>query len=342
MSNMKQIANIAGVSRGTVDRVLNKRGGVNPETQSKVLEVAAALNYTPNRLGKTLAVKKKNLKFGYILFGSTSSNPFFEDIISGIKRKASELKEYGISVDIRQSSLGRPERQVELIDELVASGVTGIVLTPINHPMVASKINEIKKLGVLVVTANSDISNCERIAYVGSDCIKGGKTAAGLMALITGGRANIGTIIGSNFVVGHAERVRGFQEHLAQNFPDMHVVETVCNNDDDLESFEVTKDMLEQHPEIDALFLAAAGVKGACRAVRKMGLSGKLHIVSFDTVPHTRKMLKEGVISATLGQQPEKQAQLPLDILLNALGMDTPPAQEHYYTKIEIWIKENL
>ena len=61
MATIKQIANLAGVSRGTVDRVLNNRGTVNPETAAKVREIAALLNYTPNKLGKTLAIKKKIL-----------------------------------------------------------------------------------------------------------------------------------------------------------------------------------------------------------------------------------------------------------------------------------------
>ena len=97
MATIKQIANLAGVSRGTVDRVLNNRGTVNPETAAKVREIAALLNYTPNKLAKTLAVKNRNIKFGYVLFSSTNEI-LFDDVVAVLK-KTNELTEYGISVD---------------------------------------------------------------------------------------------------------------------------------------------------------------------------------------------------------------------------------------------------
>ena len=56
---MKDIAQLAGVSRGTVDRVLNNRGAVSPETAERIRSIMRAVNYTPNLAGKTLAIKKK-------------------------------------------------------------------------------------------------------------------------------------------------------------------------------------------------------------------------------------------------------------------------------------------
>lgn len=70
----KQIAEMAGVSRGTVDRVLNNRGSVNANTAARVREIAEKLNYKPNKAGLMLAAQKKNLKIGVILF--PDSNPF--------------------------------------------------------------------------------------------------------------------------------------------------------------------------------------------------------------------------------------------------------------------------
>lgn len=342
MPTIKQIAYLAGVSRGTVDRVLNNRGSVNPETATKIRDIAEAINYTPNRLGKTLAVKKKNLKFGYILFSGTSSNPFFEDVIAGIESKATELEEYGVSVEIRYAAIDQPALQVQLIDELLALGADGFVITPINHPLVVEKLQAITREGIPVVTTNSDIPGCGRIAYVGSDYYKSGETAGGLMKLATGGRANVGILTGSEWVLCHSERVAGFTDNVKKNAPDIKIIQIVKNNDDDLESYLVTKQLLEAHPEIDALFFAAAGVNGACRAVSELGLAGKLTIISYDTPNPTRKLVQDGIITVTIAQQPFTQGSKPLDILLEYVGMDIKPKKEYFYTKIEIKIKENL
>ena len=61
MATMKEIAQLAGVSRGTVDRVLNHRGAVNDDTRKKVLEIAELLKYQPNKAGIALAALKKKL-----------------------------------------------------------------------------------------------------------------------------------------------------------------------------------------------------------------------------------------------------------------------------------------
>ena len=90
VATIKEIATLAGVSRGTVDRVLNHRGSVNPQTEQKILDIIQALDYKPNKAGIVLAAQKKNLKLGVILFGL--GNPFYDDVLSGIREKAAELE----------------------------------------------------------------------------------------------------------------------------------------------------------------------------------------------------------------------------------------------------------
>lgn len=340
MSTMKQIAKLAGVSRGTVDRVLNNRGSVNPDTERKIRDIAKAVNYTPNLAGKTLALKKKQLKFGYILFSSTMSNPFFEDVVRGIESKADELSEFGVTVEIRYAALDNPELQSSLIDQLLELGIDGLVIVPINHPTVVDKIKSLTESGFPVVTANSDIPGCGRIAYVGSDYYRSGETAAGLMNLITGGHTNTGIIIGSPLVLCHSQRVASFQTYAREHFPDIHIIDKTYNNDDDFESYNVTKALLKKNPNIDSLFLASAGVYGSCRAVKDMGK--KLKIVSYDATEKTCELVNEGIISATIAQQPIIQGTKPLDILVDYLGMGIDPDREFYYTDIEIKIRENL
>jgi len=342
MHTIKEIAKLAGVSRGTVDRVLNSRGSVSPSTERKVLEIARAVKYSPNRAGKSLAVRKKMLKFGFVLFSSIASNPFFEDVVFGIKSRAAELAEFGVTVEIRYAAIDDPKRQAACIDELTELGIDGLAIIPINHPLIADRLRHLSESGIPVVTSNSDIPGCGRIAYVGSDYYKSGETAAGLMNLATRGCANVGIIMGSALVLCHSERVDGFSQCTAKEFPDIRIIDSAVNNDDDFESFSVTKDMIKRFPQIDALYLAAGGITGACRAVKDIGLAGKISIISYDATPTTCQLLRDGVISATIAQQPVFQGAKPLDILLDYLVMGIEPEKEFYYTEIEIKIKENL
>ena len=81
MARIKDIAELAGVSRGTVDRVLNNRSGVSPQTAEKIKEIAKALDYRPNKAGLALAAQKKKNKIGIVMF--STNNPSFDQVTEG-------------------------------------------------------------------------------------------------------------------------------------------------------------------------------------------------------------------------------------------------------------------
>lgn len=143
MATIKQIAEITNVSRGTIDRVLNNRGGVSPETEKKVRAAMEALNYLPNKAAQNLAVRRKKLKFGFILISPNNYNPFFADVEKGIRKKALELEEFGVTVDIRFTPINEINKQLELLDDFVANEYNGIVITAYNTAEIAHKIQEI-------------------------------------------------------------------------------------------------------------------------------------------------------------------------------------------------------
>lgn len=341
MATMKQIAQLAGVSRGTVDRVLNKRGFVNEATAKRVLDVADSLQYTPSKAARSLAALKRNLKLTYIMT-DPQTNRFFEQVKDGVLKKAADLQEYGVTVELLYSDFSAPQSQNLQLDRAVSNGASGIAIAGFNSPETAARLREISASGIPIVTANTDISNCGRIAYVGSDSYKCGETAAGMVRMITHGQAKVGIIIGSRNIMCHTERAGGFTDNLRRYAPDIRIIKTVENLDEDFESFSVTRDLLLEHPEIDVLFLTGAGVYGACRAVESLRLRTPPRIICYDCTQQTREMLEKNVILASICQQPEIQGSKPLDILFNSVALGMPPEEEYNFTKIEIVIRECL
>ncbi len=338
MATMKEIAELAGVSRGTVDRVLNKRGAVNPKTEEKILEIARALEYKPNRAGIALAAQKRKYRFGIVMFGQ--NNPFFEDVQQGFNERIRELEEYNCTVLSRTTSDFGVTDQLETIDQLVNEGINALAIAPQNDPRIAEKINELFDAGIPTVTFNTDIEHSKRIAYVGSDYYKCGQTAAGLMHLMTHDDVHIGIISGSSQILCHTERIAGFEACL-QKFPNMQVADFIENHDDDFASYELTKDMLQKHPEINAVFFAAGGTYGGCKAILATGRKD-IKIITFDKIESTVEMMNKGVISATICQEPHIQGSLPLKILFDYLTTGELPEKERHFTKVEIRILENI
>lgn len=339
MATIKEIAALAGVSRGTVDRVLNNRGAVNSGTAEKIMEIARTLDYKPNKAGLVLAAQKKRLKLGVILF--STDNPFFADVLEGVNSKAAELAGYNCTVLVKQVSFG-VEEQIKAIDELTAQEVNGIALVPYNEERIRIRIDELYQMGIPVVTLNTDIKHSKRLAFVGSHYTKSGETAAGLMKLMTKGPLNIGIVTGFHNILCHSERIAGFLSCLDDRERDVNVVKVLENYDDESESFELTTKLLLEHPTINALFFAAAGVHGGCRSVISLGLEGKITIVAFDKVPTTRALVESGVIAATICQQPRLQGEKPLELLFSYLTTGEMPEREFYYVAVDIRIRENM
>lgn len=338
MATMKEIAQLAGVSRGTVDRVLNNRGGVNAQTEAKVREVIKAMDYKPNLAGITLAAQKKKLQLGVILF---SGNPFFHKVLEGIQSKESELAGYGCSVTVMQITFSL-EAQLSAIDQLVQDGVHGIALAPYNDNKVREKIDWLYEQGIPVVTFNTDIEHSKRIAYVGSNYYQAGQAAAGLMHLMSCHTdTQVGIILGDQNILCHAERVNGFRSRLEETYQDLHLVSLVENHDDEIESYEQTTLLLQTHPEINALYFAAAGVYGGCRAVHALGRKD-MTIIAHDRVDATREQVLNGTIAATICQQPHMQGSRPLTILFNYLTAGELPEKELNHVAIDIRIRETI
>ena len=338
MATIKEIAALAGVSRGTVDRVLNHRGGVNPQTAAKVQEIAQALDYRPNRAGLALAAQKHPQTLGVILF--SRDNPFFADVLQAVNAKAQELAAYGCQVLIRQIS-GEVQEQLEVMDQLAAVPVSGIAMVPCNHSAVRRRINQLWDAGIPVVTLNTDIENSRRLAYVGSHYTRSGQTAAGLMCLMAREPVRAGIVTGFPHILCHTQRIAGFSQALKERDPQGRIVASVENQDDEIESYRQTMAMLTEHPEINALFFAAGGVYGGCRGLQDLGLAGRIPVVAFDQVPTTRDMILKGVVWAVICQQPHIQGSLPLEILFDYLTAGEIP-KEYCYVQEDIRIRENL
>ena len=185
------------------------------------------------------------------------------------------------------------QSQLQTIDELLKEEIHGLILSPYNDPAIQEKIDLLWENGIPCITINTDMPDSKRIAYVGSDYHKCGQTAAGLLHLFSGDYASVGIVTGSHNVLCHEERIS--------------IVDVVENGDDDYKSYEVVSDLLDRHPDLSALYFTAAGVYGGCRAVLNASLQRPLKIITFDAVLSTCEMIRNGVISATICQQPDEQ-----------------------------------
>lgn len=338
MVTMKKIAELCGVSRGTVDRALNGRGRVNAETAANILNVAKQLGYEPNPAGKALAARKKRPVIGVVV--SSEGNTFFDEVLHGMRVAAQEYAIYGLQVKYFTMKGYDPEQQLKILND-IQEGIHALIINPINEPSIADKINEMVEAGIFVVTVNNDIDGTRRHCYVGSDYYNGGITACALLEALTGKSAQVALILGNHNILGHRLRLDGFK-HRMERIPEFNIVETIENNDDDILAYETTKALLQNHPEIDAISILAAGVYGVCRAIMQLPVEKRPLVIAFDTVPTTVEMMRFGIIKATIYQHPYRQGHSAVNRAFEFLVKGRTPDKDSYILKNEIKLYENL
>ena len=163
----QQIAELAGVSRGTVDRALHNRGRVNPEVAARILQIAEELGYRPNSIGQALARTRQNIRLGAIL--QSAETPTMQDIAAEARQAAAELRGSGLEVELREIQGRDTLRVLQQISELMDWGASGLAIASNNTPDLVQRINEISNQGVPVVTFNTDAPDSRRLCFVGMD-----------------------------------------------------------------------------------------------------------------------------------------------------------------------------
>lgn len=331
----KEIAELAGVSRGTVDRALKGREGVNPETKERILKIAEEHNYKPNLIGKALAYSNHSIPVDVII--NSLGNLFFDDVKTGMLAAEKAYSDYGIKLNIREFKGYNADNLISALEE-TPSDVKNIIITPVENNRLTEKINLMVDNGVNVITLSSDISNSSRMTYVGCDYLKSGETAGRLVGLLSGGNAKLCIVTGSSLHNGHRMRVQGVQ-NITHEYENISIVDVIENNDDNDRAYIAMKDALQRNEDIDFVCITAGGVTGTLKAIKES--KRKIKVCSFDDTQTTRKAMQNGEILATICQQPFEQGYNAVKSIFEAVVAKTD-VPEYQYSQLYIKVDKSL
>ena len=337
---IKDIAKAANVSRGTVDRALHGREGVNPEVAAQIRSIAEELGYNPNTIAKALATHSRPVRLGVLL--NSVGNPFFDKVIDGINGGREALIDYGINMDVRKIRGYDPEKQLHELNLLRESGIEGLVITPVSDPKIRNTLNEMIRDGIQIVCCNLDIDDVNYQAYVGCDYYCSGQTAGEVIGRTTHGEANLAVITSSHALYFHEMRVRGC-ESVLQRYPNIHICEYIEAGDDDEISYqELKKLLLRQDKKIDILYFVTGGTTGGLQAIHELKQENRLRAYTFDQIPAVLDGLKSGLVISTIDQQPYMQGLTAVRVLFESVMSKQTPTRRRIFTELNIKNRFNI
>lgn len=337
----KKLAELAGVSRGTVDRVLHSRGRVAPEVCERVLAIAREHGFEVNPAGRALALAKNPVNIGVVMH--LAGIPFFAQVREGLAAAEQEISSLGGRVLLEELPSLDPAAHIRAIDRLLEKGAGGIAVTPVQDAALVEKLVQLGQQGVEVVTFNTDIEGAPRRCFVGLDNHKSGRTAAGLAQLMLGARGGrVLVVSGSGRNPTNAHRVEGFLAEARARRPQMEIAPTAYNNDEEQAAFDIVSEALAGARPPDVIYMVSAGQAGACRALEQSGRAGEVRLIVFDTTPGNVAYIQRDVIDIIIDQSAFTQGALPPRILFDLLFSGKAPQNSVVHTDITIKTRHNL
>jgi len=337
---IKQIAELAGVSTGTVDRALNNRGRVNPQVAERIKKIAKELNYHPNAIAKSLSIKRHKLKIAVIL--NVSKNRFVETVLTGVELAAHELHAAGFTVEVMKCKDFDVDAQLELIDKAVSEGFAGIVLIPINNERIKARVNELYEEDFPVIFLTSIIEGAKFWSYVGCNYKYSGQISCAILNQITGGSARLAVMISNLQMWSNRQRLLSIEKYMNKEFPGIKIEAVLELSNEDIESYLQAKKLLDERPDINSILYCSGAVDGGLKAVLEVAQQRPVKIVTFDFTETIRKAMYDGHIIFTITQNPNEQGYKALKLMSQYLMDRQRPDAQFHYINTEIMIRESI
>lgn len=338
---IKQIAEIAGVSRSAVDKVLHDRPGISPEIREKVKKIAKEHHYVPNYFARALSTAGKPLVFA-IIIPCPSRAIFFQMLTDGMNAAAKSLSMYGVNLEFYYTDGFDENKMKDVLNYLEKKEIHGIAIRFKDDMFIRSAIDRFNEKGIPVITFDSDIPESGRICFVGEDNYKIGRTAAALLAKCSKGKGKAAMITGSHQIRAHRLRAEGFKQVIAESYPDMVTLDPIETYEQDIIEYQETKNLLAEHPDITGIFIVAGRLKKIIQAIEESCIKEKINIVVCDYIRESSPYVKKGLVDFAIGLSPYLEGHIVIETLFDAAYNNNKSIETFMKIPASIYISENI
>ena len=307
------IAAQSGLSRSTVDRVIHGREGVRPETTAQVKRAIGELKRQRDQVhlsGRTtildLVMQTPSR------FGNASREALEAELRSlqpALLRTRSHLSEHS-----------DPRAAADLLDKICGKGSHGVILKAPDHPLVGDAVKRLARAGIPTVTFVTDVTNSNRAAYVGANNLAAGATAAYLVTQWSGDSGGVLVTVSHSSFRGEEERELGFKRTLSELAPQRRVFEVRDTDGLDQTILIAVRNVLQQHPDINAIYSAGGGNMATLQAFDDAGISPRVY-VAHDLDKDNRDLLRTRKISAVLHHDLRADMRRACRLILQSRGL---------------------
>jgi LacI family transcriptional regulator len=338
---IKEIAMKAGVSIGTVDRVLHKRGRVSLETIKKVNNIIKKYGYKPNIFASNLSLSK-NFQFGILMPYVHQDTKYWSIPEKGIMAAYKELERYNVRIKFFLFDKYNPDSFIKACKKILVSEMEGLLIAPVLSQHARKFMKESLSNKIPCVLFDSDLPQTDYLAYIGQDSYKSGFVAAKLMSLLIQNHKTIAVIrvIGGDYHIN--ERARGFTEYFRLH-KDCQCIVYDIEESDNYAAFKSLGDHItsENKEKLRGIFVTNDSVHYMARYICEEIKDQKIHLIGYDLIENNIDYLKKDIINFLISQHSFEQGYNGIHTLFNAVVLKEN-VKKTIMMPIDIIVKENL
>ncbi len=334
------IAEKAGVSVGTVDRVLHDRGEVSLGTRDKILKIIEEFDFRPNILASSLASKKVTT-FATLIPRSSGGDEYWSKPVTGIEKASSQLKQFGVVMNRYFFKMEDPASFSVEAEKIVETLPDGVVLAPWfkREALDFTRILDQRKIPYVFIDSNLD--EASPVSFILQDSWQSGFLAAKLL--------DYGIKEDSTILVIHVtkelentipllQREKGFLHFFKSSKKSYHLISLKVTSGE-TEIFKKLDNLGIRLDSIGAVFVTNSRVHLVAGCFN--GIRTNPRIIGYDLIKSNADLLCQGKIDFLLCQKPEYQGYMAVNLLFDHIVRKEKVKKENY-TSIDIITKENI
>lgn len=340
---IKDIAELAGVSEGTVDRVLHQRGDVSEKSRLAVTKVLDEMNYTPNLFARSLASKKQ---FHFVcLFPFHSLGEYWESIDNGFDQAAQDFIHHNVHIKKRYFNQFDSNSFITVSNEVLETNPDAVFISPIFRDETIKFASELTNREIPFSFIDSIIDDLNFLTYYGQNSFQSGYIAAKLLLASLPDQAQVLVIrTKRNGAVSNQtiSRNKGFMHYIQEKglTERLELINVEFNNDDEEANLRTLKEVFDKNYNINAAITFNSKVYRLAMHLDMLN-HGNVRLIGYDLLDQNVSYLKQGIVSYLIAQRPDKQAYFTVRDMCREL-IFKQEIKKINFVPIDILIKENI
>lgn len=334
---INDVAKAAGVSKGTVDRVIHNRGEVSPKSRETVLKVIEELGYKPNVYASMLASQKKRTICCVI--PEYFDGDFWSLTAKGIVEAGENASRYGVTVEIVTYDQYEIESFQQACRNVLEMNPSGVVLAPVFRAETLAFAGELAKRHVPYVYIDSRIEeDRDYLAYFGMPMFQSGYLCADiLMNGVPADRVYVVRIERDKNKQSDptAARRAGFMKYMAEHYPAAEIQNVFIDPKNEKNRYARLDEAFADDGERKLIVMFNSRVHLVAAYLRDRGIAN-CRVVGFDFLEKNVAALKDGIVNTLIAQHSDRHAASAVLSLVDKFILDKDVAKRDNFTQLDI------